>query len=75
MKQEEVEDCCRLIEKVGFHSSNYKRKYGTSSPGSPKGVGDMCFSSSDDDSWLLTSSTTASVSSSPQPLPKKIKTK
>ncbi|KAL8487516.1 hypothetical protein ACS0TY_023991 [Phlomoides rotata] len=73
IKKEKVEECCRLIEKVAtsvdfFYSCYYKR-----TPGSPKGVGDVCFSSSDDTS--NDSSSTASVSSSPHPLSKKIKTK
>ncbi|KAK4434414.1 Cyclin-D3-3 [Sesamum alatum] len=70
INKEKVEDCCRLIQEVGFQSSN-KRKMG-SVPGSPKGVVDVCFSSdsSNDDSWAVASS----VSSSPeQPLSKKIK--
>ncbi|KAI3460215.1 hypothetical protein Pfo_016878 [Paulownia fortunei] len=74
INKDKVEDCCRLIQEVAtsvhFYSSN-KRKFG-SMPGSPKGVVDVSFSSdSSNDSWALSS--IASVSSSPEPLSKKIK--
>ncbi|KAK6130866.1 hypothetical protein DH2020_035384 [Rehmannia glutinosa] len=75
IKKDKVEDCCRLIQEVAtsvhFYSSN-KRKSG-SMPDSPKGVVDVCFSSdsSNDSNWGMGS--IASVSSSPEPLSKKIK--
>ncbi|KAK6160653.1 hypothetical protein DH2020_004034 [Rehmannia glutinosa] len=74
IKKDKVEDCCRFIQEVAtsvdFHSSN-KRKFG-SLPKSPKGVFDVSFSSdSSNDSWAFPS--TSLVSSSPEPLSKKIK--
>ncbi|KAE9457190.1 hypothetical protein C3L33_10902, partial [Rhododendron williamsianum] len=70
--KDKVEDCYKLIleSTSGFlsHQSN-KRKF-RSMPGSPSGVTDVCFSSdSSNDSWAVT----ASVSSSPEPLSKKLK--
>ncbi|KAI8549970.1 hypothetical protein RHMOL_Rhmol06G0067100 [Rhododendron molle] len=70
--KDKVEDCYKLIleSTSGFlsHQSN-KRKF-RSMPGSPNGVTDVCFSSdSSNDSWAVT----ASVSSSPEPLSKKLK--
>ncbi|KZV56194.1 hypothetical protein F511_13798 [Dorcoceras hygrometricum] len=72
--KEKVEDCCRFIQDVAtsahFYSSN-KRKFG-SSPFSPNGVLDVPSSSeSSNDSWAVRS--IASVSSSPEPMPKKVK--
>ncbi|KAL8030012.1 hypothetical protein ABFX02_14G259900 [Erythranthe guttata] len=77
--KDKVEECCGLIQEVAtsiqFYSCN-KRKFG-SVPGSPKGVVDVSFSSdSSYDSWSFSTTTTtpiASVSSSPEPLSKKIK--
>ncbi|KAL2520904.1 Cyclin-D3-1 [Forsythia ovata] len=74
IKKDKVEDCCILIQEVTtnvhFHSSN-KRKFG-SFPDSPKGIMDVSFSSdSSNDSWAVTAS--SSVSSSPEPMSKKIK--
>ncbi|KAH7850213.1 hypothetical protein Vadar_029338 [Vaccinium darrowii] len=70
--KDKVEDCYKLIleSTSGFlsHQSN-KRKF-RSMPGSPNGVTDVCFSSdSSNDSWAVA----ASVSSSPEPLSKKLK--
>lgn len=81
-KQGKVEECYRLMLVVAstaavyFQSSNNnKRKFGTTLPGSPRGVMDMSFSydtSSSNDSWsVAAATTTASVSSSPEPLFKK----
>ncbi|KAK4478295.1 hypothetical protein RD792_017584 [Penstemon davidsonii] len=71
INKDKVVECLRVIEEVAksveFQSSN-KRKFG-SLPCSPKGVVDMSFSSND--SWELDS--ISSVSSSPEPLSKKIK--
>nr|GMD94616.1 cyclin-D3-1-like isoform X1 [Ipomoea batatas] len=72
-----VEECHKLIKEVASRihfESAYKRKYGAM-PGSPKGVMEVSFSSSDSskDSWAVSSTTsaTSSVSSSPEPLSKK----
>ncbi|KZV54554.1 hypothetical protein F511_01352 [Dorcoceras hygrometricum] len=71
---EKVEECCSLIQDVvtSLHLlCGNKRKFG-SLPGSPKGVVDASFSSeSSNDSW--TEEKNPSVSSSPEPLSKKIK--
>ncbi|KAK4493169.1 hypothetical protein RD792_017971 [Penstemon davidsonii] len=74
INKDKVEGCCRLIQEIAtsvdFQSRN-KRKFG-SLPGSPKGVVDMSFScDSSNDSWAISS--IASVTSSPEPLSKKIK--
>lgn len=77
MKQDKVEECCGLIQEVAtrvhFNSCNKRKSFG-SMPESPKGVVDVCFSSdsSNDESFSLTSNI-ASVSSSPEPVSKKIK--
>ncbi|XAR48380.1 hypothetical protein NMG60_11031196 [Bertholletia excelsa] len=72
--KEKVKDCYKLIEEselgeVGFHPRS-KRKLG-SDPGSPKGVMEVSFSS---DSWnhQWPVPAPASVSSSPEPLRKKL---
>ncbi|KAL2458994.1 Cyclin-D3-1 [Forsythia ovata] len=75
INKDKVEECCSQIQEVAtriqFHSFN-KRKFG-SLPGSPKGVVDVSFSfDSSNDSWGVCSAAT-SVSSSPEPLTKKIK--
>ncbi|KAH6822925.1 hypothetical protein C2S53_002738 [Perilla frutescens var. hirtella] len=73
INKDSVENCCRLIQEVAttadFYYSCNKRK----SPRSPKGVVDACFSS--DDSYAPPTSAVASVSSSPEPLPKRVKSK
>lgn len=76
INKDKVEECCSLIQEVAtriqFHSLN-KRKFG-SFPASPKGVVDVSFSfDSSNDSWAVSSSAATSVSSSPEPLSKKIK--
>ncbi|CAA2941296.1 G1 S-specific cyclin D [Olea europaea subsp. europaea] len=74
--KDKVEECSSLIQEVAtriqFHSLN-KRKFG-SLPGSPKGVVDVSFSfDSSNYSWEVCTSAATSVSSSPEPLSKKIK--
>ncbi|TYI39487.1 cyclin-D3-1 isoform X1 [Gossypium hirsutum] len=75
-KQEKVNECGELImewatTRVEGNQSN-KRRF-SSIPGSPNGVMDVSFSSdSSNDSWAVASS--ASVSSSPEPMSKKTRT-
>ncbi|MBA0710912.1 hypothetical protein Golax_010166, partial [Gossypium laxum] len=73
--KEKVNECCELImewaTRVEGNQSN-KRRF-SSIPGSPNGVMDVSFSSdSSNDSWAVASS--ASVSSSPEPMSKKTRT-
>lgn len=71
IEQEKVEECYKQILKStsDFCYQARKRKF-WSIPGSPNGVMDVCFSSdSSNDSWAAV----ASVSSSPEPLSKRIK--
>lgn len=69
MKQDNVTDCCKLVQEVASNvdfNSN-KRKFGAL-PGSPMGVMDVSFSSdSSNDSWAVA----ASVFSSPEPSSKR----
>ncbi|KAK6792730.1 hypothetical protein RDI58_011811 [Solanum bulbocastanum] len=69
--KDKVEECYRLVQEVACNidfDSN-KRKFGTL-PGSPTGVMDVSFSSDySNDSW----SVATSVTSSPEPLSKKIR--
>ncbi|GLT93540.1 hypothetical protein SLE2022_113300 [Rubroshorea leprosula] len=70
--KDKVDDCFKLItESAIYHSTqSNKRKFG-SIPSSPNGVMEVSFSSdSSNDSWSVTSS----VSSSPEPMCKKIRT-
>ncbi|KAJ7966573.1 Cyclin d3 [Quillaja saponaria] len=71
IEKDKVDDCCRLILKLasGCHGKqSNKRKFIGSITSSPNGVMDVSFSSdSSNDSWAVASS----VSSSPEPLPKK----
>ncbi|GLT58887.1 hypothetical protein SLA2020_317470 [Shorea laevis] len=69
--KDKVDDCFNLItESAIYHSTqSNKRKFG-SIPSSPNGVMEVSFSSdSSNDSWSVTSS----VSSSPEPMSKKIR--
>jgi cyclin D3 len=69
-----VDECCKLILKLwsGYEEENNqcnKRKFG-SIPSSPNGVMDVSFScENSNDSWAI-ATTTASISSSPEPLSK-----
>jgi len=74
--QDKVDECGKLLLKLwsGYEEGNQcnKRKFG-SIPSSPKGVMEMSFScDNSNDSWAIAA--TASVSSSPEPLSKKIRT-
>ncbi|GMN35076.1 hypothetical protein TIFTF001_005064 [Ficus carica] len=73
--KDKAEECCKLISELAsscIGQSKYKRKIGhVVVPGSPNGVMDVSFSSdSSNDSWAVAPS---SVSSSPEPLSKKIR--
>ncbi|GER40189.1 cyclin D3a [Striga asiatica] len=78
INKDKVEDCCMIVQEVATSVdfvTGRKRKFG-SMPESPKAVVDVSFSCDDtsNELWGLDSSpTAASVSSSPQPLSKKIK--
>ncbi|XP_016514438.1 cyclin-D3-3 isoform X1 [Nicotiana tabacum] len=71
--KDNVTDCYRLVQEVASNidfNSNKRKSIGAL-PGSPVGVMDVSFSSdSSDDSWAVASS----VSSTPEPLSKKIRT-
>jgi cyclin D3 len=75
-----VDECCKLILKLwsGYEEENNqcnKRKSGSIIPSSPNGVMDVSFScENSNDSWAIATTTTASISSSPEPLSKKIRT-
>lgn len=74
IQKDKVDDCWKLIIELasrGGGAQSKKRKFG-SIPGSPNGIMDVSFSSdSSNDSWAVAAS---SVSSSPLPVSKKIKT-
>ncbi|EXB89228.1 hypothetical protein L484_006781 [Morus notabilis] len=71
--KDKAEDCCKLISELASANvgQSKKRKFGVVVvPGSPNGVMDVSFSSdSSNDSWAVASS----VSSSPEPLSKKMR--
>lgn len=76
INKDKVDECEKLMLKLwsGYEEGNQcnKRKFG-SIPSSPKGVMEMSFScDNSNDSWAIAA--TASVSSSPEPLSKKIRT-
>lgn len=73
VEQDKVEECLKIIEELyiksrGFGHHYNKRKFGSSYPGSPKGVIDFSFNS---DYCSADSVGPASVSSSPEPPSKK----
>lgn len=69
--QDKVDECGKLLLKLWSGYECNKRKFG-SIPSSPKGVMEMSFScDNSNDSWAIIA---ASVSSSPEPLSKKIRT-
>lgn len=70
--KDQLDDCVKLISDstTGFYYKSNKRKLRSTIPGSPNGVIDVCFSSDSSlDSWA----TAAPVSSSPEPLSKRIR--
>ncbi|OIW14891.1 hypothetical protein TanjilG_30610 [Lupinus angustifolius] len=76
--KEKIDECCKVMLEVcsAYEQRKQwnKRKFG-SIPSSPSGVMDVSFSSdSSNDSWALSTSAPASVSSSPEPLFKKTRT-
>ncbi|XP_004501551.1 cyclin-D3-2-like [Cicer arietinum] len=79
INKEKVDECGKLMLKMwtGYEEGKQckKRKF-VSIPSSPNGVMDVSFSSDNwNDSWTIAAATTAnSVSSSPEPLSKKIRT-
>ncbi|XP_057794426.1 cyclin-D3-1-like [Salvia miltiorrhiza] len=76
INKDKVRECCTLIQEVATNvgiDANNKRKMG-SLPCSPTGLFDLSFiSDSSNDSWAVASNS-SSVSSSPQPQFKRIKT-
>ncbi|GAU42168.1 hypothetical protein TSUD_305130 [Trifolium subterraneum] len=78
INKDKVDECCKLILKLwsGYEEENQcnKRKFG-SIPSSPNGVMDVSFScENSNDSWTIAATAATSVSSSPEPLSKKIRT-
>ncbi|KAE9586826.1 hypothetical protein Lal_00004716 [Lupinus albus] len=76
--KEKMDECCKVMLEVcsGYEQGKQwkKRKFG-SIPSSPSGVMDVSFSSDNsNDSWEVSTSAPASVSSSPEPLFKKTRT-
>ncbi|XP_045827173.1 cyclin-D3-2-like [Trifolium pratense] len=74
-----VDECCKLILKLwsGYEEGNEcnKRKFVSIIPSSPNGVMDVSFScENSNDSWAIATTAATSVSSSPEPLSKKIRT-
>ncbi|KAL8172039.1 hypothetical protein V2J09_023843 [Rumex salicifolius] len=74
--RDQVEECGELISELavrGKFSVHSNKRKSVSMPGSPNGVIDVSFSSdSSNDSWAVASSS-SSVSSSPEPLAKKMR--
>lgn len=68
-----VGECCRMIrERANSNPCSNKRKMGRSVPSSPSGVIDASFScDSSNDSWTATMASTSSISSLPEPPPKR----
>lgn len=75
INKDQLEECSKMIKTGLFGFRSNKRKLRSVIPGSPNGVVDVCFSSdSSNDSWVAAAEEAeASVSSSPEPLSKKLR--